>query len=66
MMDAPERKFRYFVQQNDRGDLLWLDPGTHRPEYATAEKAKKYGYVALYVEVPEPAVMPLPSPPEEQ
>ena len=47
---------RYFIQQNDRGDLLWLNRSTQRPEYATAEQAKRHGWVPLYVEIPKPEV----------
>ncbi len=45
---------RYFIQQNDRGDLLWLDNGTHRPHYCTEKQAKERRYVPLYVEIPKP------------
>jgi len=53
---------RYFIQQNDRGDLLYLDLGTKRPCYINARigpsavaKVKSGNYVPLYIEVPKPA-----------
>ena len=41
----------YFMQQNDKGDLLWLNLATKRPEYANKEYAERRGYVPLYVKV---------------
>ena len=53
-MPAPENittDYPWFVHFDDRGDLLWLDPGTKRPKYAPRALAEKQGLIPLYVKL---------------
>lgn len=50
---------RVFLHQCDRGDWLYLEAGTHRAKYFTAEEAAKLNathHRPLYVEVPVDAL----------